>query len=181
MSDNPIPQTQSSAAIPHNRWRRRLTKWLRLSWRERLLLGEALLLLGLGRATVLFVPFKRVAPHLGVAQQETSLDISATSAQHTAKDVSKAILLASRFTPWNSNCFAQALAGHVMLRRRDHANTLYLGVRKEGVRKEGVRKEGGTLAAHAWLRHGNLIVTGKHEHETFTVITRYGWQPRAST
>ncbi len=166
---------------------------MHLSWRERFILGESFLLLGIGRATVLFIPFKRIAPHLGVAQQETPYEPSSspptittqqTATQHI-NEISNAILLARRMTPWNSNCFAQALAGHLMLRRRRYANTLYLGVRKEIVKapdKETGKetgKESSTLAAHAWLRNGNLIVTGKPQHENFTVIARYGWQPRA--
>jgi hypothetical protein len=139
-----------------------LNTWQRLAWRDRWLVVEALILLALGRATVLFVPFKRVAPHLGTAQQETP-----TGAPNAiAAQVAYAIYLVSRHTPWNSNCFAQALAGHLMLRRRRAANTLYLGVYKKNE----------IFEAHAWLRNGDLIVTGAGGHERFTVIARYGWQ-----
>ena len=128
------------------------------------MLFEALVLLGIGRATVLFIPFKRVAPYLGEAQQETP---PGTPAAVTYR-VGRAIFLVSRHTPWTSNCFAQALAGHVMLRRRGAANTLYLGVKKDGE----------TFAAHAWLRHGDLVVTGGPGHEQYTVMARYCWQPQ---
>lgn len=128
-----------------------------------MLVVEALVLLGLSRATVLFIPFKRVAPHLGARQQETPLGESDPNAQ----GVAQAIFLVSRHTPWNSNCFAQALAGHVMLRRRRIACTLYLGVLKEGE----------SFTAHAWLRNGNLIVTGRNGYERYTPVARYSWQP----
>jgi hypothetical protein len=137
-------------------------QWQRLTWQERFLLAEAFFLLGLGRATVLFIPFKRVAPHLGQAQQETAMG----EPSRIAPTVAKVIALVSRHTPWRSNCFAQALAGHLMLRRRNAANTLYLGVFK----KEEV------FTAHAWLRNGDLIVTGGDIHQQYTVMARYGWQ-----
>lgn len=128
------------------------------------MLVEALVLLGIARATVLGIPFKRIAPHLGQAQQATPPGAPTVSATRVAH----AIYLVSRHTPWDSNCFAQALAAHVMLRRRQSANTLYLGVFKQG-------KE---FAAHAWLRNGDLMVTGGAGHERYTVIACYGWQPR---
>ena len=128
------------------------------------MLVEALILLGVARATVLCIPFKRVAPHLGQSQQATPTGAPTTNATRVAHT----IYLVSRHTPWDSNCFAQALAGHVMLRRRQCANTLYLGVYKQG-------KE---FAAHAWLRNGDLVVTGGAGHERYTVIAYYGWQAR---
>src|SRR3954464_7461483 len=96
-----------------------LNRWQHLAWGDRLMIMEALVFLGLGRATVLFIPFKRIAPHLGEMQQETPLGEYDANAQRVAR----AIYLVSRHTPWNSNCFAQALVGHVMLRRRHVAGT----------------------------------------------------------
>jgi hypothetical protein len=128
------------------------------------MLFEALILLGMARVTVLCIPFKRVAPHLGQSQQETPTGAPTASATRVAHT----IYLVSRHTSWDSNCLAQALAGHVMLRRRQTANTLYLGVYKQGAE----------FAAHAWLRNGDLIVTGGAGHERYTVIACYGWQPR---
>jgi hypothetical protein len=55
-----------------------------------------------------------------------------------------------------------------MLRRRHATNTLYLGVYKDIE----------SFAAHAWLRSGDLIVTGGPEHERFTVIACYAWQKK---
>ena len=147
--------------------RKWLNTWRRLGWRDRSLLFEALVLLGMARATVLFIPFKRVAPHLGQAQHATAPG----DPSDIARRVAKAIYLVSRHTPWDSNCFAQALAGHVMLRRRHAASTLYLGVYKKAEE----------FAAHAWIRHADLIVTGGPGQERYTVIACYGWQPPAAT
>jgi hypothetical protein len=139
-------------------------RWSRLRWRDQLLLVEAVVLLGLARATILLIPFKRIAPHLGETQQETAPGTANAAASHIAH----AIRLASRHTPWSSNCFAQALAAHLMLRRRGAANTLYLGIYKDMT----------SFAAHAWLRNGDPIVTGAPEHKRFMVIARYSWQAK---
>jgi hypothetical protein len=128
------------------------------------LVAEAFVLLGLARATVLCIPFKRVAPHLGQPNVETA---TGAPPLHVRR-VARAIHLVSRYTPWKSNCFAQALAGHLMLRRRGADSTLYFGVYKGG----------DVFAAHAWIRHGDLVVTGGPGHNRYTVIARYGWEPR---
>lgn len=156
-----LPESRPRIPVKPLNWLRR---WRRLTWRDRMMVIEALLFLGLARATILFIPFKRVAPHLGEAQQETASGASDPIAQRVAY----AIYLVCRHTPWDSNCFAQALAGHLMLRLRQTASTLYLGVHKEG----------DNFTAHAWLRNGDFIVTGGNGHERYTVIARYGWQPR---
>lgn len=158
---NPTP------ARPPFRLRNWLRRWRQLGWRNRAMLIEALILLGLARAIIIFIPFKRVAPHLGQAQHATSTASLTPAIMHTARRIAYAIHLVSRHTPWTSNCFPQALAGHIMLRRRRIPNTLYLGVYKDRT----------TFSAHAWLRHSDLVVTGGPGHERYAIIAHYGWQP----
>jgi hypothetical protein len=53
-----------------------------------------------------------------------------------------------------------------MLKRRHIAGTLYLGVAKDKTKTEG-------LAAHAWLRCSNIILTGQEGHRQFTVVAMF--------
>jgi hypothetical protein len=53
-----------------------------------------------------------------------------------------------------------------MLKRRRIAATLYLGVAKKESDPEG-------LAAHAWLRCGDVILTGAAGHLHFTVVAAF--------
>lgn len=53
--------------------------------------------------------------------------------------IGRAVQAASVYTPWRSNCLAQALAAHYMLRRRRLPCTLYIGVAK---------RPGQSLTAH---------------------------------
>lgn len=140
--------------------------WRRLSWRDRCLLIEAFVWLGLVRAAVCAVPFKRIAPYL-----KTSTALTSETSSHDWADeacrVGWAISAAASHTVWKSNCLAQAIAGKAMLWRRGIASTLYLGAAKGD---DGCAP----VAAHAWLRCATQIVTGASGHERFTIIAIFG-------
>ena len=126
---------------------------------------EAVLWLGLARLAVLLVPFRRLAPHLGTLSYETPAINPALP--HIARTVSiaQAIQRAARNLPWECQCLVQAIAGKAMLRRRGLPSTLYLGVAKD---------EDAKLCAHAWLRCGNVILTGREGVNRFTVLSTFG-------
>lgn len=78
--------------------------------------------------------------------------------------IGRAVETISRYTPWESKCLVQAVVGKIMLRRLGLANTLYLGVRGDG---------GNGLQAHAWLRCGDVILTGGSGRKEFTVVSKF--------
>ena len=147
-------------------FKRRLGRFARLSWRERGLLFETFFLLGLGRFLVVMVPFRHVAPLLGVLNGGHNPVLNEADLEDV-KLISYWVRFTGRHTPFTSNCFNKALAAHFMLRRRGIANTLCLGVTKEGQ----------TMEAHAWLRGGEQIVTGAAGYERFTEVSHFSWQP----
>ena len=53
--------------------------------------------------------------------------------------------------PWRADCFVQALAAERWLRREGIATDLFLGVRKDPA---------AGIQFHAWLKHGDRVVTG---------------------
>jgi hypothetical protein len=139
-----------------------LNKFLQRSKLERRLIVEACCLLALARMIVLMVPFRRIAPLLGRTMAESP---PGASQQLTmAQKISWAVQTAGRHTPWESKCLAQAMAAKMMLRRRQIPSTLYLGLAKD---------EQGELTAHAWLRCGDLILTGGQNYESFTTIATF--------
>lgn len=77
------------------------------------------------------------------------------------RKVSRAVHTMSRVTWWESQCLVKAYAAMKMLNRRGISSTLYLG---------SGRDEQGNMAAHAWLRSGSYLVTGKEGHERYTVV-----------
>jgi len=138
-------------------------KFFRRSSLEQRLFLEALFWLALSRLAILTVPFRRIAPFLGRTMAETP---SHALPQLTVPlQISWAVRTASRYTPWENKCLAQAMAGKMMLKRRHIPSTLYLGLLKEG--EKG-------LSAHAWLRCGDRILTGAPLHRQFTAVAFFG-------
>jgi len=144
-----------------------LTQWkkiARLSWRERAALGEALVSLAAARLALVFIPIKKLAPHLGAPHAQSSDTFALPQARAQAQRVQWAVRATSRRVPWRSVCFDQAVAAKWMLRRRALSSTLYLGVARDA------QKE---MLAHAWLRCGDLYVTGAPQHQRFTVVATF--------
>lgn len=94
-------------------------------------------------------------PHTNRTDQELQL----------LRTVSRAVHAMSRFTWWESQCLVKAIAAMKMLERRGIPSTLYLG---------SARNNEGQMVAHAWLRSGSYIVTGKEGHEKYTVVGIFG-------
>ena len=61
-------------------------------------------------------------------------------------------------------CFEEAIAGKKVLINYDIKATLYLGVAKEGEQN---------LKAHAWLKSGEVFVTGERGYSNYTVVGFY--------
>jgi Transglutaminase-like superfamily len=138
--------------------------WLKLRARppvERRLLLEAVISLGVARLTVLVTPFRRLTPILGRHMEESSEEDLVDQAPLWR--VAWALRTASARLPWRCSCLEQAIAGKLMLRRRDVATTLYLGA---------ARTDGG-IEAHAWLRSGSFVVTGAEGRERFAVVSTF--------
>ena len=148
----------------------RLRKVAALSWADRWLLLEVFCLLGVARLALRWIPFRRLARHLGPMQTETST-VAPAEQLVQARRVGLAIARISSYTPWTSNCFPQALVAKHWLRRRHIPTTLYLGVALTKPEASSTRSE---MEAHAWLRCGPFLVTGGHGHERFKVTACFG-------
>jgi hypothetical protein len=144
--------------------RSRLKKFLRLGWPARAQLAEAVIYLAASRLALLFIPFNRLAPYLGVQQAQSPQTLAAPVHQAQAAQVGRAVKIMSRFVPWDSMCLAQALAARWMLNRRKLVSTLYLGVAYDENKK---------MLAHAWLRCGPVFVTGAPQHQKFTTVATF--------
>ncbi|HEX9079146.1 MAG TPA: lasso peptide biosynthesis B2 protein [Desulfuromonadaceae bacterium] len=140
-------------------------KWRRRSRVERQLLLEAFALLGVARLLVLTIPFRWLTGSLGKRMNESGTQI-AESDMDLARLIGQAIRSAANNTPWKSVCLPQAVAGQWMLKRRRIPATLYLGVAKDDAKTE-------KLAAHAWLRCGEIVLTGASGHRQFTVVATF--------
>lgn len=134
-----------------------------LSRGDWLLLAEAGALLGLARLAVLTLPFRWVMRACGTHMAESPPELDAAGAARVER-VAWAVDTARLFTPWDSNCLAQAIAGARMLRRRGVATTTYLGVTEAAPQK---------LGAHAWLRAGPHVILGDRQLDEFTTVSSF--------
>ena len=139
---------------------RLLKKWSLLPWPDRFMFFKIFCLTGIVRAIILILPFKWVAGYLGEQCME-SLDEEEFAKLEVSQKIGRAIEMINRHTIWESKCLVQAITGKILMRNRGIDNTLYLGVKKN---------EKNELVAHAWLRVGPAIITGRSGTEGFTTV-----------
>jgi hypothetical protein len=142
----------------------RLAKFLRRSRPDRRLLLEALALLCWARLLIMLVPFRRIAPRLGRPLAESPAEVAETDLR-LALRIAWAVQAVARHVPFGFVCLPQAMAAKLMLHRRGVRSTLYLGLQREGESK---------LTAHAWLRVGDRIISGRTESAGHTAIVSFG-------
>jgi hypothetical protein len=142
----------------------RLDKFLRHRWADRLFLLEALFWLGWAKLLLLTVPFRWIAPRLGRTMAE-SPDLLTDAERLLVQRVGWAVQAVARHVPFGFVCLPQAMAAKWMLRRRKMPSTLYLGLRRE---------KKACLTAHAWLRAGDKIITGRTAVMEHQVIATFG-------
>ncbi len=139
--------------------------WRQRTWAACGLALEAVLWLGLARALLVLVPFRWLVTRAGLQRGQAVSLHPGTLPEARIQDIRQAVGTVSPYTPWVSNCLAQTLAAHGMLRRRRLPTQLYLGVATQADH---------TLAAHAWLRCGAGWVTGEVGAHRFTVVAMFG-------
>jgi hypothetical protein len=125
------------------------------------MLVEAACWLVCARLAVLLVPFRFLAPMLGVARGDPPT-AEAPSNREVARRVSWAVTTVGRHTPWRSTCLVQAIAAMAMLRRRRLPSVLYLGVGKQDEKN---------MRAHAWLTSAGITLTGAPVDSGLTVVS----------
>jgi Transglutaminase-like superfamily len=138
--------------------------FLRYPLKDQLLFLEVYLLLGLMRLAIKTVKFERLASYFGPAKVESPVEVPGSHLQRAIR-IGWAVRKISHFTPWKSNCFPQALAAKLLLRWYGIPSTLYLGAAFK------TRTE---MEAHAWLRCGNVYVTGGAGHQHFGIVGIFG-------
>ena len=119
--------------------------------------------MGVVRFGIYFLPFNRIAPLLGKKNISTSVEVEREVLRKAAK-IGFVVESISRFTPWESKCLVKAITAQLLLRVLRTPSTLYLGMSKDKSNK---------LIAHAWLRCGNLIITGASESENFKSVIHF--------
>ena len=147
----------------------KIKKFTKLSFEEKKLFAEAYVTLGLMRAAILTISFKRLTRSLEHLKNRGEVMPLNDKEMKTALSVGQAITRASVHTPWESACLAQSLTAQKMLQKRGIPGVFYLGAAKDEESKENMK-------AHAWSQCGDTIITGGGGHEEFTVLSVFGWE-----
>jgi hypothetical protein len=146
----------------------KITKFMRTSGAEKKIFIEAFMTLGIMRAAILTISFKRLTHSLKLQQNKEQIGLLNQEDTQIARSVAMGIRKAVRRTPWESACLVQSLTAQRMLQKRNIPGIFYLGVGKDETGKE-------TMKAHAWSRCGEEIITGKNGHEKYTVLSVFAW------
>ncbi len=123
---------------------------------------EAWIYLSLSKLLIVFIPFKKIASLLGDPQVEIVKEVIDFT---NLNNIEISIIRAVKYVLFASKCYDQALATTFMLKKRKLSSTIYFGLHKEA----------GQLLAHAWVRCGDKIVSGKLGHERFTPVAWFGF------
>ena len=123
-----------------------------MSLSDRMLFIEAFVVLGIARAGIALLSFKRLVAGTKSSSVMT-LSPEAEAVQLSASRIGRTIGRAARHTPWNSACLCQGLTARWMLRRRGIRSSLMLGATMVDDSDHGI-------AAHAWTVCGDCVVTG---------------------
>lgn len=140
-----------------------IKNFLKWSRRDKRLFYKAYFFSGVIRGTILVIPFKRFKAYLGHVDRESPYELS-LSQYKQALHINEIVTKACSLTPWQSKCLVRALVTQHFLKTHEISSTLYLGVRRDEENK---------MAAHAWLRCGKLIVTGKYGARAYQQVAKF--------
>lgn len=148
------------------RVKRTLARLWRISAGERLLLAEAVAVLGVMSFLIALVPFRRVAP---IARAPDRAPASEAEQLRWIRAVRWAVAASARRVPWRAKCIEQGFAAHWMLRRRAVPTVIHYGV---------ARRDDG-LIAHVWVRSGAVDVIGCENIADYTEMAQFPAAARA--
>ncbi len=131
------------------RLRRKARTFLGLPLFVQLWLLPLWLILGASKALIVATSFRRLAPRLGqLSGAAPWVPLLDARQESRALLIGRAVRLAARYTPWDSNCFPQAVAARVLLGLYGIPYALYFGVSLDP-RPDGMQ-------AHAWVAAGRV-------------------------
>lgn len=116
------------------------------------------------RFCMFFLPFKVYKGLLGKMQIVACGEYTGEQLVE-AKKIRNIVMSVCNNTPWESKCLVQAISCKKMLQKKGIQTTLFLGVDPNFKTSK--------MEAHAWLKMGDYILTGKQGYERFKVVNFY--------
>jgi len=145
----------------------KLGRFVRLDGADQRLLLRAACWLAVARLLIASVPFRRLSAWLATESApdciEPEPELGPEPEQELLRRIGRAVATAARHVPWRADCFPQAIAARMLLRRHGLPSTIHIGV---------TRDEGKGLSGHAWLTCGKTVVTGEMDLDRYAVLHR---------
>lgn len=142
---------------------RKILSFLRLSRFIQFWLVPLWLLLGISKLMIGTIQFQKLAGFLGQHMGITAWHpLLLPFQEQQALEISRALRLAARYTPWNSNCFPQAVAARCLLGLYRIPYALYFGLQRD--------PQSTQMKAHTWVVAGKVYVTGGVSFDQFTIV-----------
>jgi hypothetical protein len=116
------------------------------------------------RLCIIFVPMPKLEKKLGERGEESPGEESIDNLR-IAKRVGLNVVRVASHTPWESKCLVRAMTARKLLMKKHISSTLYLGVGKDNDQ----------MIAHAWLRCGNMYVTGG-DGKNYSMVAKFRTQ-----
>lgn len=121
------------------------------------------LMLGIAKLLVFNVSFRHLLPFLGKPVGVAPwIPLSSEEEESRARMISSVVSTAARFTPWDSNCFPQAIVARVLLGLYGVRYCLYFGIRKVAGEEP--------FDAHTWIATGRVAVVGRRSFRRYIVV-----------
>lgn len=140
----------------------KLKKFIKLSNSNKLLIIKVVFITAIVRFAMVNIKFKILKKYMGEHNKESTWTLK-TEEYVKIKKIRWAVITVSKNTPWESKCLVQALAAQRLLTVQGISSTLYLGVNKQ---------TDISLNAHAWIRSGDVYVTGG-TGEGFATVAKF--------
>ena len=137
-----------------------LKTFLRMPWKQKLMIPRVLVLMAFYKHQVHHRPFSKLAPKIGTLGLETPEEASPRNAW-LVHELMEAML---RRIKWKDSCLIRALTAKRILNSMGEKCTLYMGVSQI---------EGQAMTAHAWLRCGKCIITGGESMSHYPVTATF--------
>jgi hypothetical protein len=116
------------------------------------------------RLCIIFVPMPKLEKKLGERGEESPRNESIDNLR-IAKRVGLNVVRVASHTPWESKCLVRAMTARKLLMKKHISSTLYLGVGKDN----------NQMVAHAWLRCGEMYVTGG-DGKNYSMVAKFRTQ-----
>ncbi|MFH2096069.1 MAG: lasso peptide biosynthesis B2 protein [Bacteroidota bacterium] len=140
-----------------------IKKYYRINKTERQIFRQVFWYLFIAWWNTTFLPMRKYSLRLGVEHKESQGE-HLPDCENYLLHLKTAIRRAARYAPFKSRCLQQACAGKIILKKKGIPSTIYFGVARDGKNN---------LKAHAWLRAGDIYISGGRERLQYTVVSMF--------